>query len=178
MVMHCPGYSREFDPTVLFRKILIPIDFSVASRRALITACETRNKFGSEIHLFVERGGGANSGFLGSLGVPWGRDDVEQSGRDQLRYFGESICEGMPCLTNAATYGDDVVHGIADAAKDCGATIVFLPVHEHRNSLFRSRMERIVRSLEVPVLLFKGVEPLADAPVADAESTPVATSTA
>lgn len=162
MVMNCPGYSDEFDPTLIFRKILVPIDFTPESRHALITACETRKRFGSELHLFVETDPGQSSALRG-LGVTWGPDGHEKDAREMLGYFADSICAGTHCLTTHATFGESVVKGIADAAKECGATMVIMGVRD-KHSLLRSRAERIVQSLDIPVMLLKHTESLAARP--------------
>jgi nucleotide-binding universal stress UspA family protein len=157
MVMSCPGYSKEFDPSTVFRKILVPIDFSPESRSALITACEMRRHYGSEIHVFLMRGFGENDEFLAGLGQPRRRGDVEESARAQLDMFGRSICSGTPCLVKDVLFGDDVVGGITRAVQDCDATIVILAVHKER-SFFRTRAEKVIRELKVPVLLMRAVE--------------------
>lgn len=153
MVMNCPGYSKEYDPTLMFRRILVPIDFSAESRQALITACETRARFGSEIHLFVATDSGNPSGLRG-LGVPWGHEDAVHDAERMLRYFAESICEGMPCLINHATYGTDLVKGIGEAAKAADATMVILGTQD-KHSLLRTQAERILNALDIPVLVLK-----------------------
>lgn len=157
MVMNCPGYSKEYDPTLMFRRILVPIDFSPESRHALITACETRARFGSEIHLFVAPDSAHEPGMRG-VGVPWGRDDAVHDAEQMLQYFAESICAGMPCLINHATFGKDLVKGIGEAAKSCGATMVMLGTHD-RHSLMRTRTERILNALDIPVLVVKDSAP-------------------
>lgn len=154
MVIDCPGYSQEFDPTTLFRTLLVPIDFTPESRRALITACELRARFGSDIHVFLVRGAGGHS--WAAANNPPSRSAIEQSARDQLRYLGESICEGMPCLINDILFGDDVVHGIANAARACEATMVILAVHPERSMFWRTRAEKIEHALDIPVMVLKG----------------------
>ena len=154
MVMHCPGYSKEFDPTLMFRRILVPVDFSPESRHAVITACEARARFGSEIHLFVTSDYGSTGGLRG-LGVTWGHDEVQDDDRRRLKMFAESICDGMPCLQNHARFGGDVIKGIASAATDCGATMVIMGTHD-KHSVMRTRTEKILKSLGIPVLVLQG----------------------
>lgn len=171
MVMNCPGYSKEFDPSLIFRRILVPIDFSPASRHALITACETRARFGSDLHLFVATDAGHGSALRG-LGINWGPDGAVHQAEEMLRYFSESICEGMPCIAGHATFGKDIVEGVAETARACGATMVILGTHD-RHSPWRTRVERILNSLEIPVLVLKHTEALVgeQAPAATERST-------
>lgn len=151
MVMECPGYSREFDPVGVFQKILVPIDFTPESRRALITACEARKQFGSEIHVFAQTRFEPSSALRG-LGVVFGRKEAVDEARGRLDSFGQSICNGAHCLTANASFGEDVAQGIVDVVKESGATMVIMGLHQ-KHTLFRSRAEKIVRMLDVPVLL-------------------------
>ncbi len=150
----CPGNPAEFDPTGLFKVILVPIDFTPASRQAIIAACEMRRKYGSELHVFRLSKFGENDDFIRGLGAPWSEGDVKDETRNQLRMFGESICLGTPCLHYETLMGEDVVEGIAKAARDCKATLVLLPIHEGK-TLLRSKTEKVARALDVPVLLIK-----------------------
>jgi len=162
MVVSCPGHSKEFDPNRIFRRILVPIDFSAASRHALITACEFRCRFGSELHLFVATEPGHASALRG-LGVHWGAEGAMQDAKDRLHFFAESICAGMPCVADHATFGTNLIDGIAETAQACGASLVVLGTHD-RHSLLRTRVERILNSLHIPVLVLKHTEDLADRP--------------
>ncbi len=154
MGSNCPGNPDEFDPTGLFRVILVPVDFTPASRQAIITACEMRRRFGSELHAFRLSSFGENDDFIRGLGAPWSESDVTGETRNQLKMFGESICLGSPCIHYETLMGEDVVDGIAKAASDCKATLVLLPVHEEK-TLLRSKAEKIARALEIPVMLIR-----------------------
>ncbi len=154
MNIDCPGNSPEFDPTGLFRTVLIPVDFTPASRQALITACEMRRRFGSELHVFRLSAFGENDDFIRGLGAPWSEVDVAEETRNQLRMFGESICRGTPCLHYETLVGEDPVEGIAKAARDVDASLVLLPVNPGK-SILRSKAEKIARALDVPVMLIR-----------------------
>jgi nucleotide-binding universal stress UspA family protein len=154
MAIECPGYSQEFKPTEVFERILVPIDFSAESRRALITACETRKQFDSVIHVFVQTNFEPSSALRG-LGIEFGKEDAVASARRCLDYLGQSICNGMHCLIENASFGDDVVKGVVDAASKTHATLVIMGLHQN-HTLFRSRAEKIMRLLDIPVLLIQG----------------------
>ncbi len=156
MVMHSSG----FDPGLLFRRILVPIDYSSESRHALQTAWELRRLHNGEIHAFVTTDFGQTSGLRG-LGVVWGRQDVTEHARERLHRFAEDACGGGTAITDDALFGTDVVRGITQAAEDCEATVVILAVHQH-NRFFRSRAEKIVHNLGIPVLVLQGAESAAE----------------
>ena len=152
----CPGFEADFDPFKIFSRILVPVDFGPESRRAIVTACVLRQQFNSEIHVFHLTAFGVNDEYIRGLGKQWSESDIKQGSRDQLQWFGQSICKGMPCIYHDAIVGDDVVAGIAEAVKACEATLVVLPVVHPGKSILRSRSEKIARAVDVPVLFIKG----------------------
>jgi nucleotide-binding universal stress UspA family protein len=156
MKLNCPGFTSDFDPTVMFKRILVPVDFGLESRRALVTACVIKQQFGSEIHVFHLTAFGTNDEYIRGLGAPWTEGDVKQVSDEQIRMFGESICKGMPCSYHKSIVGDDLVKAIADAADACNATMVIMPVVHPGRTIFRSRSERIARAIDVPILFVKG----------------------
>ena len=157
MRFNCPGFMSDFDPGAMFLRILVPVDFSPESRRALGLACVLRQNFGSEIHVFHLTAFGINDEYIRGLGQPWAEADIREESKEQLRMFGESICRGLPCIYHEAIVGDDVVHGISEAVDRCKATMVILPVVHPGKRLFASRSEKIARAVKVPVLFLKGV---------------------
>jgi nucleotide-binding universal stress UspA family protein len=155
MKVHCPGFSNEFDPHLIFKRVLIPVEFGPESRRALITACALRQEFLSEIHVFHLSAYGVNDEYIRGLGSPWTEEDVQRQSRHQLKKFGESICLGMPCVYHDTIVEDDPVKAIVQAAEEVQATLVILPVTQPAKGPLRSRWEKIARALKVPVLFMR-----------------------
>ena len=170
MAMNCPGYSAEFDPTQMFRDILVPIDFTPESRRALITACELRNRFGSRVHLFVDTDYTDRSALRG-IGVPYGHDEAVRNARTQLEHFATSVCQSDHGLQTDAAFGHDVPKDIAEFAAAHGCTMVIMGVH-HKHSWFRTRAEKIVRSLTIPVFVLQGQQLVAAEDTAATDAIP------
>ena len=152
----CPGFHADFNPFQIFARILVPVDFGPESRRAIATACVLRQQFNSEIHVFHLTAFGTNDEYIRGLGAQWSEGDIKETSREQLQWFGESICKGMPCIYHDAIVGDDVVEGIAKAVAAVHATLVVLPVVHPGKSIFRSRSEKIARAVDVPVFFIKG----------------------
>jgi len=157
MRFNCPGFMSDFDPGAMFLRILVPVDFSPESRRALGLACVFRQNFGSEIHVFHLTAFGVNDDYIRGLGQPWSEADIREESKEQLRMFGESICRGLPCIYHESIVGDDVVRGISEAVDKCDATLVILPVVHPGKRLLPSRSEKIARAVKLPVLFLKGV---------------------
>lgn len=162
MKFNCPGFLSDYDPGAMFLRILVPVDFSPESRRALGLACVLRQNFGSEIHVFHLTAFGINDEYIRGLGQPWSEADIQEESKEQLRMFGESICRGLPCIYHDSIVGDDVVSGIAEAVERFQATLVILPVVHPGKWILASRSEKIARAVKVPVLFLKGVDTTSD----------------
>src|SRR5205807_3371311 len=91
--------SQPIDTSATFRRILVPIDFTGASKRALATALELQRRFGSEVCLFHMTELGANDEFLAGVGgtKATGTELVNEAvGR--LQRFVENIFPGSSSL--------------------------------------------------------------------------------
>ena len=139
-----------------FARILVPVDFSDDSRRALAMALVLRESFASEVHLFHLAEHGANDEFLAGIGgssPPPG--ELVEAARSRLRAYLENLFPGTAeDVVVHAHYGTDVVAGIERAASEVGATLVLL-AGRPRQSLFRTRIEKIVRDLNGAVMVVR-----------------------
>jgi nucleotide-binding universal stress UspA family protein len=149
-----------------FRRILVPVDFSAASRAALALAMRIADRWSSEVVLFYAAGGDENDEFLQYTGVPWGRRDEEGEAREHLGLFAEAVVPGSGSRVQVeARRNDDAVEAVLDACARHRPSMVVLGTHPHRRRrIFRTRAERLVRSLPCPVILVRGEpEPPVDA---------------
>lgn len=150
----------------LFDRLVVPIDFSAASRAAFATAMRIADTHGSRVVLFHAAGIDVNDEFLRHTGIPWGRGDVGVQARDHLRRFADAVVAGSGARVEIdATRADDPVAGLAQACARHGASLVVAGSRPHdRRRLFRSTTERMVRALDCPVLVVRGErEPSVDA---------------
>ncbi|HEY5242634.1 MAG TPA: universal stress protein [Polyangiaceae bacterium] len=143
-------------PITTFERILVPIDFSQASRQALTTALVLQDHLGSEVHLFHLAQPGANAEFLaGSGGVSVPAGELVEDARAHLRTYVDDLFPGRAASVGVhAQVGADLVHGIERVAREIGATLVLLPGRS-RGSLFRTNIEKIARDLEGAVLILR-----------------------
>jgi nucleotide-binding universal stress UspA family protein len=145
------------DASSVFARILVPLDFSPGCRRAVIVAYDLAKKYGSEIHVFNLARFGENTEFLAGLGAPRSRDDVHRDACAHIHDYVETVVPGaQPFTTCEVAMGDDLVQGVAGAAKKCLATCIVLAVHSHaRRPLFRTRAEKILHAVPCPVFLVR-----------------------
>jgi nucleotide-binding universal stress UspA family protein len=149
-----------------FDRILVPIDFSWASRDAFTLAMRLADLWGSTVILFYAPGSDGNDEFLDYTGVPWGRGDVVGEAHGHLSRFAETVVPGSSeRVAIDALRADDAVRAVADACERHCPTLVVLGTHPRdRRRWSRSRAERIVRAVSCPVMMVRAPrEPRVDA---------------
>jgi nucleotide-binding universal stress UspA family protein len=140
-----------------FRRLLVPVDFSPASGRALATALVLRERLGSEVHLFHLTEHGANDEFLAGTGAGANTPgELVEAARARLRRYVDHLFPGRAADVEVhAHYGTEVARGIARTAEEIGATLVLL-AGKPRQSLFRTPIEKIERDLRGDVMVLIG----------------------
>ncbi len=142
-------------PLDTFRKILVPVDMSTDSHYALEVALELQSRFGSEVEIVTLTEFGENEEFNRGLGAERTDDDLEDSARERLRRFVENVApDAIDRVVCRAIEEVDLPNGIDHLATDWGATLVVLTSHD-RPGVFRTLSEKIMKTLDVPVLLLK-----------------------
>lgn len=138
-----------------FDRLLVPIDFSAASRAAFRLAMRIAERWGSEVILFHAAGLGSADEFLEHTGVRWGRADIVGEARDHLHRFADTVVPGSGERVRVdATRDDDAVRAVVGALRRHGASCVVLGTDPRdRPRVLRSRAERMMRALECPIVL-------------------------
>jgi nucleotide-binding universal stress UspA family protein len=149
----------------VFARVLVPVDFTAASRHALATAMLLQQRLGSEIHLFHMTEQGPNFEFLAGAGARVGYDDLVADFRGELLRFVDNVFPG--CASGVKVHargGHDLAEAIADVARVVGATLVLL-VEGQRQTVFRSRIEKVAHDLHGAVLVLRA--PSGEGPTRD-----------
>jgi nucleotide-binding universal stress UspA family protein len=141
-----------------FERLLVPVDFSSASREAFTLAMRMAEVWKSKVILFYAPGSDGNDEFLDHLGVPWGRGDIVAEAHGQLSRFAETVVPGsMERICIDAMRADDPVRAVEAACERHGPTLIVLGTHPRdRRRWTRSRAERIARAVPCPVMLVRG----------------------
>jgi nucleotide-binding universal stress UspA family protein len=141
-----------------FERLLVPVDFSSASRAAVAMAMSIADRWGSEVVLFHAAGFDQNDEFLRYTGVPWGREDVVRETSEHLRRFADEVAPGSTARVRLdAARDENPVHAVVRACARHSPSLVVLGTHPRdRWRILRSRAERIVRALACPVVLVHG----------------------
>ncbi len=143
------------DTAALFRRVLVPVDFSMLSHRAVFAALDFRRLFGATVCVYNVTHEGETAQFLAGLGRPTTSGDLVSNGTVALQHFVENIAPGQ---SGAVEYGvriaDDCVDCIRDKASAWDATMLILSCEPH-NALLRTHSEKIINSISIPVLLLQ-----------------------
>jgi nucleotide-binding universal stress UspA family protein len=143
---------------VSFDRLLVPVDFSSASRCAMELAILVARSSGSEIVLFHAARSDENDQFLARTGGSWGRSDVVGQAHDHLRRFAEAVVPGSgERVRIEAERDDNPVKAVARACVRHATSVVVLGTHTHPKRRWRrSLTEQIVREVGCTVVLVQG----------------------
>jgi nucleotide-binding universal stress UspA family protein len=145
-----------FDGASVFVRILVPVDFTEGSRRALATALELRKRFGSEVHLFRMATASENDQFLAGTGADGlSPQRLVEDAEARLKRFVDNVFPGQSGeVIVHAKVGEDVVHGVARGAKTIGTTLVLL-ADEPKQAIFRTQVEKLVKEVDGAVMILR-----------------------
>ncbi|MCL2449964.1 MAG: universal stress protein [Polyangiaceae bacterium] len=148
-----PGPAPEVAP---FPSVLVPVDFSLASRAALALAVQMTAPWSSEVIVFNAPGMSENDGFLQGTGAQWERSDVLSATRDHLRSFADRVAPGSgKRIRVEARRDEDFVSSVVHACQQLGASLVILGSGKGDRPRWwkRSSAERVARKVTCPVLV-------------------------
>lgn len=132
-------------------KILVPVDFSDCSKKALDYAIPFARQFGATLHLlYVIEPYPAVPEM-----APYDSEKI-QDGRRELEALGKGVGDVVPCRT--LVRAGFAATEIAEAATDVGADLIIISTHGRKglSRLFLgSTTERVVRSAPCPVLIVR-----------------------
>jgi universal stress protein A len=153
--------SNEALAPFAFRKIVVPVDFSECSKRALQYALPLARQFGASLILIYVMP--ANY-FVGSEFGPVDFPLPEGEWRDQSQRELEALAKreiGEGISYEARVVQGQPAHEIAACAREDGADLIVLSTHGRtglRHVLVGSVAENVVRYAPCPVLVVRGQE--------------------
>jgi len=139
-----------------FQRVLVLVDPDVTSHRALRVAVELRRRFGSSVCVFHVARTDENDHFLNALGSTITRTDLIDEGSAALREF---VREAVPDIADTveceALPENDYVGTIRAKVRAWQPTLIVLSREPRPSLLRRTHAEKLVKSLDVPVLLLE-----------------------
>jgi hypothetical protein len=148
-VVHPPSSVEAPD---IFRRILVPVELTPHSRGPLGLALRIAGCFRASEIFVLHVAQFTGDDFLRGLGDPAGVGDLVRASESRLVRHVDNLIPGSSRRVSCkAIVDNDLATGIRLGVERFRATIVVL--HEHAEaSVFRSSVEKITRSLTVPVL--------------------------
>jgi nucleotide-binding universal stress UspA family protein len=141
---------------IAIRRIIVPIDFSEYSKKALRYAVEFARSFRAEIVLvYVVEPIVTPADFsVGQMAVPGMESDFAQRGAEQLDKLLDTVVADAVAARAVVRHGKPFVE-IIRLAREEQADLIIIATHGHtgiEHALFGSTAEKVVRKAPCPVL--------------------------
>ena len=145
-------------PAPMIKSILVPLDFSAPSERALAYAVPLAAQFGAKLKLLHVVEPVATPDFAKSFPLAMENDQVMAAGKQQLdRLIRQQAIDPRLIEKTLIRYGRSF-HEIADAARTLKVDLVVISTHGYtgfKHALLGSTTERVVRHAPCPVLVVR-----------------------
>jgi nucleotide-binding universal stress UspA family protein len=147
---------------IAIRRIIVPIDFSEYSKKALRYAVEFARSFRAEIVLvYVVEPIVTPADFsVGQMAVPGMESDFAQRGAEQLDKLLDTVVADAVAARAVVRHGKPFVE-IIRLAREEQADLIIIATHGHtgiEHALFGSTAEKVVRKAPCPVLSIRDPE--------------------
>ena len=148
------GRSQRVWSPELFRRIVVPVDFTEPTRRAFLEALSLSRLCDGAVHLMsLVLPGECDEFIAGVGGGAWRPGDYLDEANAGLRRFVDHVApeEAERCQYHVAI-GDDIVRNVLEVIDRVDATLVLIGA-DTATGIFRSPVERIARRAPCSVLL-------------------------
>ncbi len=139
------------------KKILVPLDFSDCSRKALQYAVAFAKQFDAELVLLNVVDLNYQAGGYGPVDFPLIETQLRQSATKELASFDETLVHGAARTARMVKSGRPVQE-IVEAAKTMDADLIILSTHGYtglKHFVMGSTAETVVRYAPCPVLVVR-----------------------
>jgi len=148
------------DPTFVLQKILVPVDFSAASRNAHRYAMRFAAKFGAELTLLYVL---TPTPMLSVAGISVAGSDGSDrtTAEENLREMAGPGRSGASIKTRCVTKPGVPSHEIVEFAKESGTDLIVMATHGYtgwKHFCIGSTAERVVRAAPCPVMVVREKE--------------------
>ncbi len=144
-------------PPATFERVLVPVDFSSGSRRALAAAMLLKDHLHSEVHLLHLGTLGSNAEFLAASGARVGYGDIEEDAKAEALRFLDHVVPGRASeIVVHAVVGEDLARAFEAIAAQVRPTLVILAdaePHTRQQAHWRKRIERMAVQLDGVALM-------------------------
>jgi len=154
--------TMDLASPISLRKILVPIDFSEYSKKALQYAVPFARQFNAKIYLLyvVEPTVYPADFSFGQIGMPNVENELRVKGEEELQELIKNEIKGVVPSEASVKVGLPFVE-VVSFAKDEAIELIIVATHGHtgvEHILFGSTAEKIVRKAPCPVLVVRAEE--------------------
>ncbi len=140
------------------QKILVPVDFSDYSKKALNYAVEFSSNFNAKLYLiYVVEPQIYPADFTMGQVIPTFNNDISKAAGDELEQLAKKIIGNKISYETITKIGQPF-YEIIDTASDVNADLIIIATHGHtgmEHLLFGSTAEKVVRKAPCPVLTLR-----------------------
>jgi nucleotide-binding universal stress UspA family protein len=147
-----PEPEEEEQPDTILERILVPVDYSMESHRAVALALELRRTHGSAVCLFHAAQSTGSDDWLAGIGSPSVAVDWVAEAHGRLRRFLANVAPGAGEGIDVRARVGLPLDTLGQEAHGWGATLVIATARV-QSWLVRSPAERLLRELGLPVLI-------------------------
>jgi len=140
------------------KSILVPIDFSASSKKALEYAVPFARQFGAKLTLLHVVEPVATPDFANSFPLMMENDKVKAASRGQLEHIIKEQAIATKLVEKTLVRFGRSFHEIADAARTLKVDLIIISTHGYtglKHALLGSTTERVVRHAPCPVLVVR-----------------------
>jgi len=140
------------------KSILVPIDFSTSSKKALQYAVPFARQFGAKLTLLHVVEPVATPDFANSFPLMMENDKVKAASRGQLEHIIKEQAIAPKLVEKTLVRFGRSFHEIADAARTLKVDLIIISTHGYtglKHALLGSTTERVVRYAPCPVLVVR-----------------------
>jgi nucleotide-binding universal stress UspA family protein len=157
-----PGVRKDTEhPTARLKNILVPIDFSPASRNAFKYALRFAEKFSAKLTLLYVLASAPSSNFAGIPGAPAFSKSDRSSAEKNFRTLNASTRNGSVGRSRWTMRAGVPSHEIVEMAKDADTDLIIIAAHGYtsgKHFCIGSTAELVVRAAPCPVLVVREKE--------------------
>lgn len=150
-----PGQAAERHDVKL---ILVPIDFSASSLKAMTYAVPFARRFGGKLVLLHVVEPIATPDFAAAFPLALSNDQMKANASRQLRRLGEQLEVEPELIDSLIVRLGRSYHEITETARAMAVDMIIISTHGHtglKHVLFGSTTERVVRHAPCPVLVVR-----------------------
>jgi nucleotide-binding universal stress UspA family protein len=148
-------------PALQLKKILVPIDFSPASKNAFKYALRFAEDFAAELTLLYVLAPASSRSFASTPGAPAFSESDLSGTEKNLRALIASTRNGSVQRVRSTMRIGVPSHEIVEMAKDAGVDLIVIATHGYtgwKHFCIGSTAERVVRAAPCPVLVVREKE--------------------